>query len=160
MLGKPEHLTFQQLTDRIESNVERIPFSGCWLWSKQLTDKGYARTTFGHGINRYVHRVVYEHFNGPIPDGLSLDHTCRITFCVNPAHLEPVTHRENVLRGIGPTSENSKKSHCKRGHPFAGDNLGEQYLGAGRLCIACSRATKLRWYFKNRTVKAPRKWPL
>ncbi len=60
---------------------------------------------------------------GQIPSGLTLDHLCRVRNCVNPAHLEPVTHRENTLRGDGVTAINARKTSCHRGHPFAGENL-------------------------------------
>jgi hypothetical protein len=67
---------------------------GCWLWNGKRNHLGY-----GIFSERRAHRVVYEHFVGPIGEGLELDHKCRVTSCVNPAHLEPVTHKENVRRG-------------------------------------------------------------
>lgn len=71
---------------------------GCWLWLGSLTDKGYGR--FYMGGKRYLaHRYSYEHFVGPIPEGLEPDHLCRVPACVNPAHLEPVTRSENTRRG-------------------------------------------------------------
>lgn len=69
----------------------------CWLWERG-TNGGYGMYWF-RGRNIAAHRFAYEALVGPIPEGLELDHTCRVKRCVNPAHLEPVTHRENILRG-------------------------------------------------------------
>jgi hypothetical protein len=70
---------------------------------------------------------------------LTLDHLCRNKACVNPAHLEPVTNRENVLRGVGLSAENARKTHCKRGHPLSGDNVVVSKGGRKRRCVACER---------------------
>ena len=76
--------------------------SDCWLWTSELTVKGYGRfTPYGRQHLR-AHRVSYELANGPVPDGLVIDHTCRVRHCVNPAHLEAVTVRLNSLRGTQP----------------------------------------------------------
>lgn len=72
--------------------------TGCWLW-QLTTDRGGYGTTRRHGRNVRVHRVFYEDANGPIPDGLPLDHLCSTPACVNPTHLEPVTPTENTRRG-------------------------------------------------------------
>lgn len=91
-----------------------------------------------------AHRAVYEHLRGPIPVGLELDHLCRNTRCVNPAHLEPVTHRENALRGVGVSAINAAKTHCKYGHDLTNpDNYWLKAYGnavATRICKACKRA--------------------
>lgn len=76
------------------------PFLGpCWLWTGHLDRYGYAN--FGLGKHRMVkvHRFAYELLVGPIPEGLEIDHLCRVRHCVNPAHMEPVTHAENMARG-------------------------------------------------------------
>lgn len=93
----------------------------CWLWTAVIVG-GYGK----FWLDRHVgaHRFCYELLVGPVPDGLVLDHLCRVRHCVNPDHLEPVTHRENVSRGVGPTAINSQKTHCKRGHPFTKENTG------------------------------------
>lgn len=97
----------------------------------------YASRFLGPGSKR-AHRVSYETFVGPIPAGLTLDHLCRNTLCINPAHLEPVTIKENVLRGDGPTARNARKTHCDRGHAFDETNTGPNANG-GRSCRACKR---------------------
>lgn len=74
--------------------------NGCWVWQRVRDRHGYGRTHRESGKTALAHRVYYERLVGPIPDGLQLDHLCRNHACVNPEHLEPVTNRENVIRGI------------------------------------------------------------
>ena len=84
----------------------------CYKWPGYITGMGYGQlgTKKKLGKNISAHRLVWEATNGPIPHGLSLDHLCRNPACVNPHHLEPVTHKENCLRGVGITAINSKKN--------------------------------------------------
>lgn len=90
--------------------------AGCWLWTAATNSKGYG--CFGIDGRRYLaHRLAYEDAVGPIPDGLTIDHLCRVKTCVRPSHLEPVTLRENVRRA------KSLITHCPQGHPYEGDNL-------------------------------------
>lgn len=72
--------------------------SGCWLWDLQWGRTNYGRV-YWKGRPRSAHRVSYEVFRGPIPQGMTLDHTCRVRPCINPRHLEPVTSAENMSRG-------------------------------------------------------------
>src|SRR4051812_41530336 len=96
--------------------------TGCWEWQGTKNSEGYGRITVFRK-NRRAHRIAYEAFVGPIPDGLSLDHLCRNTSCVNPAHLEPLPIKENILRGNGPPAINARKTHCKKGHLLSEDNI-------------------------------------
>lgn len=80
----------------IEYTVD--PASGCWIWQKQVNRNGYGVTS-RNKRKTLAHRAMYEMLRGPIPEGMSLDHICSVPRCVNPDHLEPVTHRENVHRG-------------------------------------------------------------
>lgn len=122
---------------------------GCWLWRGVWHEKGYGTMhsrRFGHF---YAHRLTYEMFVGPIPTGLHIDHLCRNPSCVNPAHLEPVTCRENVLRGKSPSAAQAKQTHCKRGHLLAGQNLKinrpkTPTAAPSRVCRACQRVSENR----------------
>lgn len=128
-------MTINQVEER--RLLEKIHFSDdCWLWTAALS-KGYGsfRTTAGM---RKAHRLVWEHYVGPIPEGLVLDHLCRQRACVNPDHLEVVTHGENILRGEGLAAQQVKRTHCPRGHPYDGDNLYVSPRGA-RFCRTCLR---------------------
>jgi HNH endonuclease len=83
------------LFDKIDAPPRR---PACWNWTGSRDRWGYALMRID-GKTRVIHRLVYEHFYGPVPPGLELDHTCKNPSCVNPSHLEPVTHLENLLRG-------------------------------------------------------------
>ncbi|MGO2411623.1 HNH endonuclease signature motif containing protein [Glutamicibacter arilaitensis] len=108
--------------------------SGCWLWTGSL-HRGYGRIQNGSVIE-LAHRHFYRLIVGKIPEGLQIDHLCRVRNCVNPAHLEPVPQKVNVLRGVGISAENKRKTHCLRGHPFEGGNLGIDSHG-DRFCKTC-----------------------
>ena len=113
----------------------------CWNWTASTHRDGYGRLAKpGHNAGMvFTHRYAYELLVGPIPEGLELDHLCRNRACVNPDHMEPVTHAVNVLRGISPQAENARKTACHQGHPFSGTNL-YVYPGGGRHCRACRKA--------------------
>ena len=122
----------------------------CYEWQGYKTNLGYGQlgTAKKLGKNLYAHRIVWEAVNGPIPEGLSLDHLCRNPSCISPHHLEPVTHKENCLRGVGVGAINSKKTHCKTGHAF--DELNTGYLKDGRrYCKECQRLATENWRSKN-----------
>lgn len=107
----------------------------CWLWTGRLPRSGYGTLSIS-GKNVQAHRFAYELIVGPIPAGLQLDHLCRVRHCVNPAHLEPVTPRVNVLRGICPAALAARRSHCQRGHEFTPENTYMTPNGR-RQCRAC-----------------------
>ena len=117
--------------DRFMSHVEVT--NNCWLW-KGTTIYGYGYFSI-EGTSRRAHRYLYQYLFGPLKQELTLDHLCRVRNCVNPNHLEPVSNWENCLRGNNIAALNSKKTHCKRGHPLIGENL--KIIPNGRQCITC-----------------------
>ena len=126
------------LPERIALKIQ-IDESGCWRWVSVKNSRGYGRVWFD-GKYRLTHRVVYSMLIGEIQAGLSLDHKCRVVDCCNPEHLEPVTHRENVRRGIGPTAINAAKNHCPKGHLLTDGNLVAAQLKRNqRSCATCNR---------------------
>jgi hypothetical protein len=119
--------------------------NGCWDWvGATALRRGYGMVRTRTGHQQQAHRFSYERFVGPIPEGLTIDHLCRNRACGNPAHMEPVTGKENTLRGIGPTACNARKAYCKRGHLLSGDNV-YQHGRSGRMCRTCQRHRKGRW---------------
>ena len=127
--------------ERFWSKVDKS--GDCWLWTAStFPSGGYGQFNVGSkklGTRRpaRAHRYAYEALIGPIPDGLQLDHLCREPLCVNPAHLEPVTQKVNILRGVGWAAVNARKSHCDEGHPLSGSNLART-SGGGRRCRLCA----------------------
>ena len=120
--------------DRFMAKVRVDHESGCWIWIAARWPDGYGAFRSGDRKVR-AHRWSYVHHKGPIPDGLILDHLCRNPSCVNPYHLEAVTHQTNTLRGIGPAAIHAKKTHCDHGHEFTPENT---YRGKfGRSCRRC-----------------------
>lgn len=138
---------------KIEPASERTGLGPCWVWTGTVVSNGYARPLFGDR-SRALHRVTYEMDIGPIPAGLELDHLCRVRRCCRPQHLEAVTHRVNMERGAW-----ALKTHCKRNHPFSGDNLAMKpsQFGQQRRCRECTRvgnrASKARRLARQRAAR-------
>ncbi|MEV0115551.1 HNH endonuclease signature motif containing protein [Streptomyces sp. NPDC050844] len=138
-------------TDRFLAKVA-AGNGGCWHWTGHIKPNGYGQVTVG-GRKFNAHRFAYEALRGPIPDGLVIDHLCRNRRCVNPDHLEPVTHQTNALRGIGPTARNAKATHCVRGHDFDAANTYITPNGA-RQCRACHAAHARARYSRRGVPRA------
>lgn len=114
---------------------------GCWLYQGYLRPDGYG---YARHDNKKVllHRFVYEATKGSIPQGLVLDHLCRNRSCINPDHLEPVTHQTNILRGVGRAAEQARQTSCFRGHPFDEENTVR--YGSNRRRRFCGTCQQLR----------------
>lgn len=143
--------TRKSIIEKIQMYALPEPNSGCWLWMGNIGKAGYG-TIFDVKVRR-AHRVAYELFKGPIPDGLVLDHLCRVRCCVNPDHLEPVTDRENIKRGLATISaaqvaawaKKLARTHCKWGHEFTEENTSRR--DNYRLCRACKKLrNRMRFY--------------
>lgn len=111
--------------------------NGCWEWIGAKTPLGYGRIKVSKNA-RNAHRIAYRLLIGEIPEGADIDHLCRNPACVNPQHLEAVSHRTNVLRGNGsPVQRNAYVTHCGNGHLF--DLFNTYFYGHRRHCRVCNR---------------------
>lgn len=130
---------FSTAIERLWSHVRYNPATGCWLHIGGKSGKGYCQILIGGRLGKIVpaHRFSFETYRGPIPAGLEPDHLCRVRHCMNPWHMEPVTHRENVLRSDGIAARQAKQTHCIRGHSFTPENI--RWEGRKRKCKACAR---------------------
>jgi hypothetical protein len=126
--------------DRVLARVE-IDDDGCWLFQGCVNAHGYGQVSGDDGQSRLTHRVVWEFFEGAVPDGLELDHLCRVTACCNPGHLEPVTHAENIARGEWLDAGGGywrSQTHCKNDHEYTLENTHTRPDGRRR-CRTCDR---------------------
>ena len=118
------------------------PNSGCWLWEAGCSRSGYGYISQARKM-RQAHVVAYELFVGRVPEGKELDHLCGVRCCVNPAHLEPVTHRENLRRGKTLIALNNAKRTCCNGHEFTAENT-YVWTDESRQCRICARQRKAK----------------
>lgn len=146
-------------SDRRRVVLSRVKFDTperCWLWTGHITATGYgALSSGGRWWNTTVaHRLVWLIFKGELPE--YLDHRCRTRHCVNPDHLRPISFKENVLIGKGPTAINAAKTHCTRGHEFTPENtMDAGPPGHGRKCRTCHNAY-MKWKLRH---KRAGEWP-
>lgn len=140
----------ETLEAKFENRVSRS--TGCWEWTGAIGPNGYGRMTHkkdGRYVKLYAHRVSYEMHKGAIPDELVIDHLCRNRKCVNPDHLEPVSNRENILRGTSPIANAARATHCPAGHSYSGENLYVTRNGH-RCCRKCTREKRrAAWAMKG-----------
>lgn len=120
----------------------------CWLWRAAKVNRDYGQFRSVYFPTAHAHRVAYLMMVGPVPDGHEIDHICRVHNCVNPDHLEAVTHRENMLRGETVAAANARKTHCIRGHDLSIRTDGS------RFCRVCARE---RWVENRERYTAARK---
>lgn len=128
--------------NRFFSRVNKT--DSCWLWLGAKQSRGYGHFSLD-GKTTLAHRYSWEQVNGPIPQGLVIDHLCRVRSCVNPEHLRIVTQSENSRVGISPPAINGRKSRCGNGHPF--DVI--KYDGK-RSCSVCVNASFRARYRRNK----------
>ena len=138
---------------------ERIDFTssatGCWLWVGVVTHDGYPYWGTTGNKKIYAHRFIYEQQTGPIPEGFTLDHTCRVRNCVNPAHMDPCTLKENIARG--DYGWRARQTHCKNGHEFTPENTyldakGGRNGGGRRVCKSCVRVAQVAYQKRKKGV--------
>lgn len=110
---------------------------GCWEWTAATSVAGYGRFREGPDHEIRAHRWSYAFFYGTVPPGCEPDHLCRNTSCVNPDHLEAVTHHENLMRGHGASAKNARKTHCPQGHAY--NEHASQKQDGSRRCKVCHR---------------------
>jgi hypothetical protein len=120
-----------------------IDSNNCWNWTMYVEPRGYGRIRY-KGKTTTPHKVSYLEFVGLIPEGLELDHLCKNKKCFNPDHLEPVTRKENNIRSNCSSAINSRKTHCKKGHEYSGDNLRTWKNTGGKLTRRCGECEKIR----------------
>jgi HNH endonuclease len=125
----------ERFWDKVDFEDPIFPENGCMLWKDGWKSFGYPRFSVGRRGQRknfYAYRWLYEHLNGPLPEGTELDHLCRVRHCVNPNHLEPVPHLENLRRS---PIHSMSKTHCPQGHPYTSENT--RIKGTRRVCRIC-----------------------
>lgn len=146
-------MSTEAVLERLLAKVEYTP-GGCWVWTGSRDPNGYGQIAVD-GRPRKAHRVAYAALVGPIPDGLQLDHLCRVRACVNPDHLEPVTLRENVARGTGKAAVVLRTGRCQRGHDMSpGSPNAHVCPDGGRYCRACKNEYRRAWAAAKRAKAA------
>ncbi|MEV5451643.1 HNH endonuclease signature motif containing protein [Streptomyces sp. NPDC052535] len=141
----------QTVMDRLIANLRQD--GSCWVWTRSTNGDGYGLISIKRAMIR-THQVSYQLFVGSVPDGLQLDHLCRVRLCVNPDHLEPVTSGENTRRGTASQylPDRSKWTHCKNGHAFTAGNTYTHPKTGYRTCRRC-RADRQKEYDAARSFR-------
>ena len=134
----------ERFLKRVDKNgpmsQHHLAYGQCWQWIGNVNKSGYGIYAFSRFEKRQLaHRLSYELFVAPIPDGLVIDHRCRNTGCVRPDHLQPVTRRLNTLRGFSPPALRILQTHCKRGHKFNEENTYVNPKNRSRHCRICAK---------------------
>ena len=124
--------------------------NNCWVWTNHKPrPDGYVKIVYKKK-QVLIHRLSYEVFKDELTKGLEIDHLCRNKLCINPDHLEEVTHKENVLRGISPMAINAKKTICNRGHKFTEQNTYIEPKTGKRHCRICSSINEHNSYLRKK----------
>jgi hypothetical protein len=141
-----------RLPERFWNKVHPCPMTGCWLWMASSNRGGYGQLRVAElGRPVVAHKIAYEALVGQIPEGLFLDHVrargCVSRGCVNPAHLEPVTNRENVIRGNSASANRARaatRTHCPSGHEYSHSNARQ------RFCRICRNESSKQYQARKR----------
>jgi hypothetical protein len=133
--------TLTNTQEKFWQNVIEQP-NGCWYFQGLEIKGGYM--LFSHKL---AHRISYELFKGKIPDGLTIDHLCNKTNCVNPGHLEAVTQKINNLRSNNISGVNARKTHCPKGHEYS--NINTVIYSGARRCLICKKERAYQWRRNN-----------
>ena len=136
MYFKPRYLSNIEWELYVFSQL--VPNGDCLEWSGFINKRGYGSVT-RNKKPLVLHRLIYKLVKGKIPKGKVLDHLCRNTKCANPEHLEPVTDRVNVLRGVGLAAQYARRDSCKHGHKFTKENTLYSSSNNARRCRTCKR---------------------
>lgn len=142
------------LIERFFSRIERLE-NFCWKWTGTVGSRGYG--LIGGRLKEeqfYVHRIAFETFREPIPEGMTVDHRCKFKLCVNPFHLRLLTLSENAIDG---NAFHKAKTHCPKGHPYDAENTIIRHLPGGTLgrgCRECARISCLRYYYERKARTA------
>lgn len=124
---------------------------GCWFWTAYTLKGGYGEF-WADGRKILAHRWSYGHFNGPIPEGMHIDHLCETRNCVNPTHLEAVTPKVNLMRGRNHVAREAGKRFCYRNHEYTEDNT-VQLASGQRACRECRRLLDAKYREQRRQRK-------
>lgn len=144
-------LDVRQIARRFWTKVDKQGPNDCWLWIACTNKDGYGRFGIRRGYVEWAHRVAYFLSGQSVPSGLVLDHTCDVKRCVNPKHLQPSTHKHNILRGTGFSASNFRKTCCPQGHLLDGRRSNGR-----RYCMTCNRIEANR---RRRILGVPERMP-
>lgn len=138
--GEPPTRAFPET--RLERLMAKIRVDGAhWIWTGSTASDGRYGAFFMGDRVIPAHRASWILHGRKVAADEVLDHICRITLCVNPDHLRPLTQRENILAGVAPAALNARKTHCYRGHEFTAENTRITPAGR-RVCRSCARMRK------------------
>jgi hypothetical protein len=137
--------TCRPLRQALEDKCIPVPECGCWIWTAYTLPNGYGKMSYGGHPPRFAHRLSFMAFKGEIPEGMSVCHKCDTPSCVNPDHLFLGTQSDNAIDMVRKMRSyvafEKQKTHCKRGHALAGENLYIHRSTGRRQCKACARIT-------------------
>ena len=144
------------VVEKFWGNLNR--FAGadaCWLWEGETTERGYGRFRVSRKVDLAAHRMSVLLDGRELPPSMVVDHLCRNRLCCNPRHLEVVSTKVNVLRGVGPTAENAARTHCIHGHLLPPFSLSQPSKNARR-CLECQKRHDHNYYHSTKKFRTAR----